>query len=226
MINNNDIIELDLIIKDKNTNSVLDTTHEDVAKEGNIYDSKTQYKPLVVVFGKGELLKAVEENIKDLDIGKTKEFSVTKDKAFGDRDPKLIQLLPLSDFKKENIDPKPGMFINLGNRQAKVLNVSGGRVQIDLNHEFAGRDLDYKITLKKVCANDNDKSQALFEKYFFFMPKDKAKVQVKEKTLELIIPGAMPKEIEYLKYIFIQSVFDTCNFENIYFIENYEKKKQ
>lgn len=225
MINNNDIIELDLIIKDKNTNSVLDTTHEDVAKEGNIYDSKTQYKPLVVVFGKGELLKAVEENIKDLDIGKTKEFSVTKDKAFGDRDPKLIQLLPLSDFKKENIDPKPGMFINLGNRQAKVLNVSGGRVQIDLNHEFAGRDLDYKITLKKVCANDNDKSQALFEKYFFFMPKDKAKVQVKEKTLELIIPGAMPKEIEYLKYIFIQSVFDTCNFENIYFIENYEKKK-
>jgi len=226
MINNNDIIELDLIIKDKNTNSVLDTTHEDVAKEGNIYDSKTQYKPLVVVFGKGELLKAVEENIKDLDIGKTKEFSVTKDKAFGDRDPKLIQLLPLSDFKKENIDPKPGMFINLGNRQAKVLNVSGGRVQIDLNHEFAGRDLDYKITLKKIYANDNDKSQALFEKYFFFMPKDKAKVQVKEKTLELIIPGAMPKEIEYLKYIFIQSVFDTCNFENIHFTENYEKKKQ
>lgn len=226
MINNNDIIELDLIIKDKNTNSVLDTTHEDIAKEGNIYDSKTQYKPLVVVFGKGELLKAVEENIKDLEIGKTKEFSLSKEKAFGERDPKLIQLLPLADFKKENIDPKPGMFINLGNRQAKVLNVSGGRVQLDLNNEFAGRDLDYKITLKKVCVNDSEKSKALFDKYFFFMPKDKTKVQVKDKTLELIIPGALPKEIEYLKYVFIQSIFDTCNFENVHFIENYEKKKQ
>lgn len=226
MINNNDIIELDLIIKDKNTNSVLDTTFENIAKEANIYDSKTQYKPLVVVFGKGELLKAVEENIKDLEIGKTKEFSLPKEKAFGDRDSKLIQLLPLADFKKENIDPKPGMFINLGNRQAKVLNVSGGRVQIDLNHEFAGRDLDYKITLKKICTNDNDKSKALFDKYFFFMPKEKANVVVKEKTLEIIIPGAMPKEIEYLKYVFIQSVFDTCAFENVHFIENYEKKKQ
>lgn len=225
MINNNDIIELDLIIKDKNTTDVLDTTFEDIAKSGNIYDSKIQYKPLVVVFGKGELLKAVEENIKDLETGKTKEFSLPKEKAFGDRDPKLIQLLPLSDFKKENIDPKPGMFINLGNRQAKVLNVSGGRVQLDLNHEFAGRDLDYKITLKKVCSSDSEKSKSLFDKYFFFMPKDKAKVQVKDKTLELIIPGAMPKEIEYLKYVFIQTIFDTCSFENVHFIENYEKKK-
>ena len=40
MINNNDIIELDLIIKDKNANSVLDTTFENIAKEANIYDSK------------------------------------------------------------------------------------------------------------------------------------------------------------------------------------------
>jgi len=226
MINNNDIIELDLIIKDKNTKDILDTTFEDIAKQGNIYDQKTQYKPLVVVFGKGELLRAVEENIKDLDIGKTTEFSLPKEKAFGNRDPKLLQLLPLADFKKENIDPKPGMFINLGNRQAKVLNVSGGRVQLDLNHEFAGRDLDYKITLKKVCANNNDKSQALFEKYFFFMPKDRTKIISNNNTLEITIPGAMPKEIEYLKYVFIQSVFDTCTFENIHFTENYEKKKQ
>ena len=225
MINNNDIIEIDLVIKDKNTKDVLDTTVESVAKESNIYNSKTKYQPLVVIFGKGELLKGVEENIKDLEAGKTKEFSLTKDKAFGERDPKLIQLVPLSDFKKENIDPKPGMYINLGNRQAKVLNVSGGRVQMDLNHEFSGRDLDYKITLKKVCANDKDKAQALFTKYFFFMPEGKTKLNVSDKELELVIPGTLPKEIEYIKYTFIQSVFETCNFSNVKFAENYEKKQ-
>lgn len=101
MINNNDIIEIDLIIKDKNTGDVLDTTIEDIAKQSNIYNSKTKYQPLVVVFGKGELLKGVEENIKDLENGKTKEFSLTKDKAFGERDSKLIQLIPLADFKKK-----------------------------------------------------------------------------------------------------------------------------
>lgn len=224
MINNNDIIEIDLVIKDNNTKDVLDTTIETIAKESNLYNSKTRYGPLVVVFGKGELLKGVEDNIKDLEIGKTKEFILTKEKAFGDRDSKLIQLLPMSDFKKENIDPKPGMYINLGNRQAKVLNVSGGRVQLDLNHEFSGRDLEYKITLKKINNTDKDKANALFSKHFFFMPQDKTKLNVSEKELEIIIPGALPKEIEYLKYTFIQSVFETCNFLNVKFSENYEKK--
>ena len=226
MINNNDIIEIDLIIKDKNTGDVLDTTIEDIAKQSNIYNSKTKYQPLVVVFGKGELLKGVEENIKDLENGKTKEFSLTKDKAFGERDSKLIQLIPLADFKKENIDPKPGMYINLGNRQAKVLNVSGGRVQMDLNHEFAGRDLDYKITLKTICNNDKDKVKALYKKYFFFMPEDKTKLNISDKEVEVIIPGTLPKEIEYLKFTFIQSVFETCDFSNVKFSENYEKNKK
>ena len=56
--------------------------------------------------------------------------------------------------------------------------------QIDLNHEFAGRDLDYKITLKNVV-NDSEKSKALFDKYFSLCLKTK-KVQVKDKILELI----------------------------------------
>lgn len=224
MIKTNDIIEIDLIIKDKNTKDILDTTKEEIAKEGNIYNSKTNYKPLVVVFGKGELLKGVEDNIKDLEVNKTINFALTKDKAFGERDAKLIQLLPLSDFKKENIDPKPGMYINLGNRQAKVLNVSGGRVQLDLNHEFSGRDLEYTITLKNIFTDNKAKGKALFSKYFFFMPEDKTKINVSEKELEVIIPGTLPKEIEYLKYNFIQSVFEICDFKNVKFSENYEKK--
>ena len=40
MINNNDIIELDLIIKDKTLILFLTITHEDIAKEANIYDPK------------------------------------------------------------------------------------------------------------------------------------------------------------------------------------------
>jgi len=225
MINNNDIIEIDLIIKDKETGEILDTTFEDIAKTSNIYNPKTKYQPLIVVFGKGELLKNVEENIKDLDEGKVKEFVLTKDKAFGDRDSKLIQLVPLSDFKKENINPKPGMYINVANRQAKILNVSSGRVQIDLNHEFSGRNLDYKITLKKICNNNTEKAQSLYKKYFFFMPEDKTKLVISEKELEIVIPGALPKEIEYIKYTFIQAIFDTCDFSNIKFSENYEKKQ-
>lgn len=226
MINNNDVIKIELVIKDHNTKEVLDTTLENIAKGSGIYDSKTRYEPLTVVFSSGELLKGVEENIRELEEGKEKEFTLTKDKAFGDRNPKLIQLIPQIDFKKEKIDPKPGMHINLGNKQGKVLNVSGGRVQVDFNPEFAGRDLDYKVTLKKLCTTDKDKAEALFSKYFFFMPEGKARLNTNDSELEIVVPGALPKEIDYIKYLFIQSVFECCGFSNVKFSENYERQEK
>ena len=226
MINQKDMIEIDLVIKDNTSKDVLDTTLQEVAKENNIFNSKIEYKPLKVIYGKGELLKAVEENIKDLEINKTKTFSLKKEFAFGERDPKLIQLLPLADFKKENINPVPGMYINTGEHQAKILNVSGGRVQVDYNHDFAGRDLEYTVTLKKIVTDDKEKVKALAEKYFYFVPSDKLEVNFKEKKVEVMLPIALPKETEYIKFAFAQSVYDITSFEDVKLSQNYPKNKK
>jgi len=226
MINQKDMIEIDLIIKDNNTKDILDTTLENIAKESNIFNSKITYKPLTVIYGKGELLKAVEENIKELELNKTKTFSLKKEFAFGERDPKLIQLLPLADFKKENINPVPGMYINTGEHQAKILNVSGGRVQVDYNHDFAGRDLEYTVTLKKIVNDDKEKVRALAEKYFYFVPIDKLNVEFKDKNVEVILPMVLPKDVEYIKFAFAQSVYDITSFEDVKLSQSYPKTKK
>lgn len=226
MINPKDMIEIDLIIKDNNSKDVLDTTLEEIAKENDIFNSKIEYKPLKVIYGKGELLKAVEENIKDLELNKTKTFSLKKEFAFGERDPKLIQLLPLADFKKENINPVPGMYINTGQQQGKILNVSGGRVQVDYNHDFAGRDLEYTVTLKKIVTDDKEKVKALTEKYFYFVPSDKIEVNFNDKNVEVILPMALPKDVEYIKYAFAQTVYDITSFEDVKISQNYPKTKK
>ena len=226
MINQKDMIEIDLIIKDNNSKDILDTTLEKIAKDNDIFNTKVDYKPLKVIYGKGELLKAVEENIKDLELEKTKTFSLKKEFAFGERDPKLIQLLPLTDFKKENINPVPGMYINTGEHQAKILNVSSGRVQVDYNHDFAGRDLEYTITLKKIVVDDKEKIRALAEKYFYFVPSDKLEIDFKDKKVEVMLPMVLPKDVEYIKFAFAQSVYDITSFEDVKLSQKYPKNKK
>jgi FKBP-type peptidyl-prolyl cis-trans isomerase 2 len=225
MINNKDIIEIDLIIKDNNTKELLDTTIEENAKNGNIYNLEVSYKPLKVVFGKGELLPLVEENIKELTKGQEKTFSLKSEQAFGLRDHKKIQLVPIKEFKSEKVKPIAGMHINFKDKAGKILSVSGGRVQVDFNHDFAGKDLEYTIKLKEIYSDNNTKFNALIEKYFYFIPKEQLKINFDSKCPEIVLPQALPKEIEYFKYSFVQLVLDVCDFDEIKFSQIYAKSK-
>ena len=224
MINTKDIIEMELILKDANTKEILDTTNKDVAKENDL-NLKKEYKPLSYVFGTGELLKGVEENIKDLEIGKTKTFTLKKDDAFKDKDPSKVELISLNEFKKEQVKPAIGLFVNVGNRSGKIVSISGGRVKVDFNPIFAGRDLEYTITLNKIVSKDSEKLPLLLEKAFYFMPKDKLKLNVHEKELELEMPLGIPQEIDYFKQLFTKMIFETTNFEKLKFTQVFNKKK-
>jgi FKBP-type peptidyl-prolyl cis-trans isomerase 2 len=226
MIKTKDLIELDLIIKDNDTKDLLDTTKEDLAKKEGIYSKKITYKPLKVIFDKGQLLKGVEENIKDLDVGKTKTFTLTKDQAFGSRDSSKIKLLSINDFKKQNIKPKVGQHISFGKKTGKIINIAGNRVQVDFNHDFAGRDLEYTITLRNVYKKDEQKIKALFSKYFYFIPENKQEINIKDKQVEIILPQMLPKEVEYFKYSFVQNALEICKYEKIKFSQIYSKDKK
>jgi len=226
MIDKNNIIEIDLTVKDTDTKELLDTTMENTAKEGNIYSPNVKYMPLKVIFGKGELLPSVEDYIKDMTIGQTKSFSLAKDKAFGDKDPDKIRLMSINDFKKEKINPEPGMHVNLGHEQGKIISVSGGRVKVDVNHELSGRNLDYTITLKSIFSSDKEKAEALIEKVFYFLPKGQIKATVSDKNeLEIILPGNMPQEIDYFKHLFSHLLFDVCKFDTIKYSEVVSRKE-
>lgn len=224
MINEKDIIEIDLILKDANSKEILDTTFKDKAKEGNL-NLKNEYKPLNYVFGTGELLKGVEENIKDLEIKKTKTFVLKKEDAFKDRDPKKIELISINEFKKEKINPQVGLFVNIGERSGKIISVSGGRVKVDFNPIFAGKDLEYTITLNKVFSKDLEKVPVLLEKAFYFMPKEQITTEVKEQEINVIVPLGLPQEVDYFKRLFSKMVFETTNFKEVNFVQKFKKDK-
>ncbi|RLJ09464.1 MAG: peptidylprolyl isomerase, partial [Candidatus Aenigmatarchaeota archaeon] len=139
MIKEGSFVEIDYVGRVEGTNEIFDLTSEEVAKKEGIYNPKQKYGPVLVIIGANMIIPGVEEQLKNMKPGEEKEFVVEPKKAFGERNSKLVKVISLMEFKKEKIDPVPGMFITIDGLQAKVQSVSGGRVRVDFNHPLAGK---------------------------------------------------------------------------------------
>jgi len=226
MITKGDIIEIDLILKDNDTKEILDTTFEKIAKESDL-GVKSDFKPIKAVFGTNELLPTVEEKIKDLEATKTKTFILTKKEAFGDKNPSNTKIIPFNDFKQEKIVPEPGMQVTIGNQTGRVISVSGGRVKVDFNPIFAGRNLEYTITVNKIFKEDKDKVPIIVEKVFYFMKPEHLSYHIidSEKAIEVELPIGLPKEFDYFKEIFAEAILTSTKLNKIKFSQVFSRKE-
>ena len=100
-IDNGDFVRVNFTGKVKETDEVFDTTYDEIAQEAGIFDENKTYKAIPIVVGGNHLLPAIEEAIIGLEEGETKHIEVDSDNAFGPRDPKNIQLVPMKEFKKQ-----------------------------------------------------------------------------------------------------------------------------
>ncbi|MEM2974702.1 MAG: peptidylprolyl isomerase, partial [Candidatus Micrarchaeia archaeon] len=143
--------------------TVFDTTSADEAKKAGIFDEKSKYGPAMIILGKNQAIAGLEEAIEGMDEGTDKEVIIQPDKAFGPINKDLFTIVPLSRFKDQDVNPIPGMMVNLDNRTGVIKAVSGGRVVVDFNHPLAGKELKYRIKLLKVLSSLDEKVQATFE---------------------------------------------------------------
>src|SRR3989344_6672949 len=145
-----DFIEIDYIGKIKEENIIFDLTDENTAKQNNLYHEGHVYKPIVICLGKKDLVKGLDNFLIDKEQNKEYEVEIQPEDAFGKKNQELIKLLPTSVFTKQNIQPYPGLHVNLNNLTAIIKTVSGGRTLVDFNHPLAGKTLTYKIKINKI----------------------------------------------------------------------------
>ena len=165
-IDNGDFVRVNFTGKIKDTEEVFDTTYDEIAQEAGIFEENKTYKPIPIVVGGNHLLPAIEEAIKGLEAGETKHIEVDSENAFGPRDPKLIQLVPMKEFKKQGMTPVPGMRISAGEGTGKILTVNGGRVKVDFNHELAGKDLAYDVEVCEIIDDEAEKIKSMIELHY------------------------------------------------------------
>lgn len=145
---------------------LYDTTDAEAAKEAGIYNEKYTYAPMTYIVGSKTLFPDLEEAIANAEIGKETEVVIPCENAAGPRNPKLIELYPIKDFYKQEINPYPGMPVSLGNKNGIVLSVGAGRVKVDFNSQLAGHDLMYRFTVVEEVTDAKEKAKAVLELAF------------------------------------------------------------
>lgn len=174
-------------------------------KDGEIFDSNiredlkkinpdTKPEPFIFCLGEGMFPKGIDDFLIGKEIGKY-EIELSPEKAFGNRDPKLVQMIPMKIFKQQEVNPVSGAMFNFDGRIAKILTVSGGRVMVDFNNPLASKTVIYKINILRKIEDINEKIKSL-NKFLF---KKDFKFEVIDKKLIIEVERPMIRFVEMFK---------------------------
>ncbi|RDD52708.1 hypothetical protein BA065_00310 [Nanoarchaeota archaeon NZ13-N] len=153
-----------------------------------VIDSSDDY--IIIPIGKDILLKEIEKNLENAEIGKVYDFILKK--PYGDRKEENIKIIPINEFNKRGITPKPGLIIDADGMKGIIRNINSGRVIVDFNHPLAGKDLVYRVELVEEVKGLEDKIKGILN-FFYRIPFDKINVTIEDKNIKISIKeGNLP----------------------------------
>ena len=196
-IKQSDFIIVDYTGKVKETGEVFDTTSEETAKERKLYKEGEIYEPKLVVVGEGWVLKAMDEILNTFKIGKNETVEIPPEKAFGQRDPEKVKLVPFRRLAARGITPKIGAQIEYDKKLAIIRTVGSGRVTLDFNPPLAGKTLVYEVNIKKKLMTDKEKISALVHRRIPAVDNEKFVFRIGKTYLNV----NMPEEAFYVEGI-------------------------
>jgi FKBP-type peptidyl-prolyl cis-trans isomerase 2 len=218
------LAEFDARIAD--SNELFDTTSEAVAKENNIYNEKMTYGPQPLIVGKGRLFPGLDESMLKADIGKEVEITIPPDKAAGARDPKLVELHPMREFLKQEIEPRVGLEVTVKGKPAFITAVTAGRVRVDFNNKLAGRTLKYKYKIVEKPSKPVEIVKLLLK--MAYGTNDGFEIEHHGKDLKIKLSDSCKYDQRWMlaKYRLITDLRDVLGAETISFVEEYEKPQK
>ncbi len=159
------IIKINYVERLKSTGRITDTNVESVAREAGIHDPEesSRYRPLPTIVGSGRPVKGVDEALHSLIVGEGIDLQVPPEKGYGARDPKLVDQVSASYFRRQRINPVRGLPIRTRRGIAIVRSTTGGRVWLDYNHPLAGQTLQYRVEVVDEAKDPESKIRWLAE---------------------------------------------------------------
>jgi FKBP-type peptidyl-prolyl cis-trans isomerase 2 len=191
-IKKDDFIEIEYTGMTKEDEFIFDTTDEKTAKENMLHNPQVKYGSMIICVGERQLIKGLDEQIIGKEPGQEYEIEVQAEDAFGKKQAKHIQLVNTSKFKKQNINPVPGMQVTVDDTVGTVKTVTGGRTLVDFNHPLASKDLLYKIKINSLITDDKVKVKSFLT--VMFGPKN-VDVDLKEGKLTIKTKIMLPEQV-------------------------------
>jgi peptidylprolyl isomerase len=193
-----DFILIDYTAKVKETNEVFDTTNEETSKKERLHKEGEIYEPKLVVIGENWVLKALDESLTTMELGKTQTVEIPPKDAFGQRDPEKIRRVPLKQLTAKGTNPTIGMRIDYNGKTATIRSIGAGRVLLDFNPPLAGKTLVYDVTVNKKLETNEEKITALIHRRIPLAEPETFRFAIKGKTTLTI---DMPETAFYIEGI-------------------------
>jgi FKBP-type peptidyl-prolyl cis-trans isomerase 2 len=123
--------------------------------DGTEFDSSVKRgEPIEFVCMAGQMIPGFDKAVDAMVVDETKKVRISAEEAYGERDESLIQKVPLDRIP--NADQLPlGETIYMQGPDGrpfpvKVVEIEDGQATFDMNHEMAGKDLNFEITLVEI----------------------------------------------------------------------------
>jgi FKBP-type peptidyl-prolyl cis-trans isomerase 2 len=233
-VNNGDFIKLEYTGKITETGDIFDTTDEEIAEKNGIHSDKKTYGPLSIIVGGGHVLKGMEDALVDMESDEEKTIQLTPEEAFGERDPGMIQLVPMSEFKKQGIKPQVGMAITSEGNTGIIRSVSGGRVRLDFNHELAGKNLEYQVKVVEIIEDETEKVKSMIDLHYPAPNLDSEKHQVTiEEDKVIIAMDEMAKfdqrpymDVTMARFRIARDIQENMDVATVEFVDSFTRKEE
>ncbi|VVB96174.1 Putative FKBP-type peptidyl-prolyl cis-trans isomerase [uncultured archaeon] len=146
----------------KSDDRIFDTTDEETAKANNIYNEKGKYGGDIIIVGSGHTVAGLDEDFAGKEVGYKGSVTIPPEKAFGHRNPELIESIPITRFKDR---PQVGMPVEIDGRPGIIIRVIGRMAQVDFNRFLAGQTVTYDYEIIEKIEDTEAKVQGLLGLY-------------------------------------------------------------
>jgi len=222
IIKKGDFIEIEYTGIIPDSGIIFDTTDESIAKKNSIYSKEMQYGPVVICIGEAQIIKGLDSNLEGKEIGRKYDLKLDPENAFGKKDASMLKLVPLTIFRKQNINPFPGLQVNIDGMMGTVKISSGGRVIVDFNHPLSGKQISYEVNVKRKVTDKSEQVRHFLMLKLNLKP-EAFKASISEDTAVLEFKQELPKEV---KDIITQSILKVIQLKKVEFIIMKEAPKK
>lgn len=160
-VKNGDFIKIDYT--ELVDGQAIATTDKDVATEKGIFSEDIAYGPHLVVVGAGQLVSGFEQELVGKEIGDSGRVEIPPEGAFGVRDPKKVEIIPINRFKDNK--PVVGMRVGVENRNGTITRIIGRKVSIDFNHPLVDKTIVYEYKIVENIEDRLDRLKALIRTF-------------------------------------------------------------
>lgn len=122
--------------------------------DGTVFDSSEGRSPLGFTLGDGNMIKGFDAAVYGMSIGDQKSVTIPCAEAYGEKREDMMLDIPMNQVPP-SIKPEVGMELSLQNQMGqpmpvKVVFVDEEKITLDANHQLAGEDLIFDITLVEI----------------------------------------------------------------------------